>query len=155
MSANLQPIPAGVAITERDGTISTFFRLAWQSLINNFQFVPTLANIVKTFQTAAILSVAAFTTLDTGVYRISYYMEKTVADGVNSSLTMTLGWVNNNKAFTQPFAALVLDTTLAFQQNSITVRAQGNSDLTFAIAYGSATPNKMQYDAYVTVERLS
>ncbi len=155
MSVGLQPIPAGVAITERDGTVTTFFRLAWQSLINSFQFAPTVANVAKSLQTAAILSVAAFTTLDTGIYRISYYMEKTVADGVNSSLTLTLGWTDNNKAFTQAFAALVLDTTLAFQQDSIVVRAQGNSDLTFAIQYSSNTPGRMTYSADIAVERLA
>lgn len=155
MPSTLAPIPAGTPIVEKDGTITAFFRLLWQSLIDSFQYTPTVALVALTGQHASIVMTAAFTTLNAGRYRISYYMRKTTADGVNSSLTVTLGWTESGIALSESGAALVTDTTAAQQSGEKVIDVDAAVDITYAIAYVSNTPNQMQFRLTVNVEQLA
>jgi hypothetical protein len=149
---SLSPIPVGTPITDGKGIVTLFFRLLWQALIDLSLITPTVANTLFANQNAALLTTALYTTTSGGAYRIGYYLEKTIADGVNSSATVTLGWTHNGKAFTQAFAALVLDTTLAFQQDAMDVLADANTNITIALAYASNTPGAMHFDLNGTVQ---
>ena len=155
MPARLPYIPSGTKIVDKTGEITTFFRLLWQQLIDFSQYAPTAAVATKPSpQTANIPTENAYVTTVEGWYRVSYYMRKTAADGVSSSLTMTLGWTDHGTALTQSFAALTLDTTGAFQSGSILVYCDAYSGITFAVAYASNTPGLMAYMSNVTVEQL-
>ncbi len=149
----LSPIPAQTEITDSQGRITEFFRLRWEELRNTFRLAPTVATVTLSNQSASLVTQLAFTTLQAGTYRITYYIKKTAADGVNSSLTMTLGWVDT-QSLTQPFAALNLDSTSAFQTGTITVDADAVTNLTYDLAYVSATGN-MRFKVKVFVEQLS
>ncbi len=155
MPASLAPIPLGAQIVDRAGSITDFFRLRWQSLIDGFQLSATVADVQKLAQTAAIVTTAAFTTKAAAAYRISYYLRKTVADGVASSATVTLGWTETGVALTLVGSALATDTVLAVQSGSAVVWADAASDLTYAVAYTSNTPAKMTYRLDVTVEQFA
>lgn len=155
MPSSLAPIPLGAQIVDTAGSITDFFRLRWQSLIDGFQLSATVADVQKLAQTAALVATAAFTTKAAAAYRITYYLRKTVADGVASSATVTLGWTETGVALTVSGAALVLDTVLAVQTGSALVWADGATDITYAVAYSSTTPNKMTYRLDVTVEQLA
>jgi hypothetical protein len=157
MPRTLAPIPEGVQIVDQFGAITTFFRLRWQSLIDGFLFTPAIAVASSDAPnpTAAIPTTAVYTTRSGGRYRVSYRMRKTVADGVSSSLTFTLGWVEGGLAQTKVFAALALDTVFAEQDGVIPLRVDGGTDITFAIAYASNTPNLMAFNYDVTVEQLA
>lgn len=154
MPQSLAPIPAGVVIVDREGTITDFFRLQWQQLINGFQQSPSVASVLAVDQTAAIATTAAFTTRTTGTYRVTYYLRKTVADGVSSSLTFTWGWTEDGVPLTSSAAALTLDTTAASQSGSLVVEADAATDLTYAVSYASNTPARMTYRIRVTTEFL-
>jgi hypothetical protein len=154
MARTLGAIPADSAIVEADGTVTTFFRLLWETLRTTFQNVGTVASVRKADQTAALVTASAYTTQAEALYRVSWYLRKTIADGVNSSLTITLGWTNRAVALTEAGAALVTDSVLAQQSGSKVVRADAASDLTYAVAYASNTPAKMTYDLDVSVELL-
>lgn len=157
MPRSLTPIPAGVEITEGSGTITTFFRLAWQALVDSFQFSPSVASTQQGPPATAALSAAVpttslFTTKQAGLYRISFYLRKTRIDGVNSSLQVTLGWVENGVALSETGAAVVPDSvTVGQQSGEKLVWADTATSLTIAIAYASNTPAQMQfrYDALV------
>lgn len=149
----LSPIPAETQITDAKGRITEFFRLRWEELRSTFRLVPTVGSVALSVQSAAIVATSAFTTLAAGSYRITYYVRKTAADGAGSSLTVTLGW-SDTVALTQPFAALVLDTTSAFQTNTITVDADAVTDITYTVAYTSAGGN-MRFKLKLFVEQLS
>ena len=154
MARTLTIIPAFTPITERDGRITSFFRAAWQTLITGFQLIPAVAIVTALGQTAAIATTTAWVTTSPGMYRVSWYLRKTVAGGVSSSLTMTIGWTDRGAALTQAGAALTTDTTTANQNGSITVRADESTNLTFAIAYASNAAATMTYDYVVTVEQM-
>lgn len=155
MPKSLSPIPGGVAIVDAKGLILDFFRLRWQELIDGFQTTPTVAALVASAQSAAVVTTSAFLTKARGRYRVSYYLRKTLADGVASSLTVTVGWTEGGVAQSQTFAALVLDSVLAEQDRVITLRVDAQVDITVAIAYASTTPNRMTYVYDVTVEALA
>lgn len=156
MPQSLAPIPQGVAIVEpKGGSITEFFRLRWQSLVDGFQISPDVAAIALAGKTAAIAAASAFLTKSAGWYRVSYYMRKTVADGVSSSLTVTLGWTESGVPLTEAGAALATDTTSAQQSGSKSFWADAGVDLTYAVAYASNTPNKMTYRIDVLVEQLA
>ena len=154
MPQSLPPIPQGVPIVDPNGAITAFFRLRWEDIITAFTTTPSIANVPKRTQTAAIATVAAFTTKRAGTYRISYYLRKTVADGVSSSLTFTWGWTETGVPLTESAAALTTDTTAAQQSGSKVVYADAATDLTFAVAYASNTPGQMTFRLDVVVELL-
>ena len=155
MPQSLAIIPVGVPIVEEDGSITTFFRLRWNDLIAGFQTTPTVASVQATAQAASMATVAAWTTRTDGIYRISYYMRKTTADGVSSSLTFTWGWTETAVPLTESAAALTTDTTAAEQSGSKVVSADSATDLTYAVTYASNTPGNMKFRINVVVERLA
>lgn len=154
MARSLAPIPADAPITNKTGSVTDFFRLRWQQLLDGFAQSPTVGNIRRTAQTALIASTVVYTTRAEGLYRVSFVMKKTIADGVSSSLTMTLAWVRGAVGCSEVGTALATDTTAAQQNGSIFVRADALTDLTFSIAYASNTPAKMTYEVDVVAELL-
>lgn len=154
MPRALSPIPLGVAITDDDGAITVFFRLRWEELINGFQIVPAVATVQALSQSAAIATTAAYTTTSAGLYRMSYYTRKTAADGVNSSLTVTVGWQESGVALTESAAALTADAITAQQSGTKVMWADAATDITYAVAYTSNTPGNMHYRIDVSVERI-
>lgn len=156
MPQSLSPIPIGTPIVDpADGTITVFFRQAWELIQNAFLLVPTLVVTAALTQGASITTTALVTAPGAGLYRVSYYLRKTVADGVSSSLTFTWGWTEGGTPLTASAAALTTDTSSANQQGSILVQSDTSADLTYAVAYVSNTPGQMKYDVHVVVERLA
>lgn len=155
MPRQINIIPADTKIVDNAGAITVFFRLAWQSLVDAFQLAATRAAVGANTQNAAIATTIAWTTAQAGVFRVSWYLRKTVADGVASSLTMTIGWTDKAAALAQSGAALVVDANVAQQNGSVLVRADANSSLTYAVAYASNTPGAMKFDVVVEVEEMA
>lgn len=159
MPQSLAPIPADLAIVEMEGdakgSITEFFRLRWQQLMDGFQIAPTKANEPYLGRTAAVATSVVLTTLQSGRYRVGIYLRKTVADGASSSLQATLGWTDSATPLTETFAALTVDTASAKASHLYEMNVDANTDITIAIAYASTTPGAMTYDAYVSVELLA
>src|ERR1700689_1246032 len=146
MPDSLGPIPGGTQITDGRGVITTFFRLRWQELIAAFNTTPTVANTgLIANQNAAIVTTNVFTTETSGAYRLSYYVRKTAADGVSSSLQFTYGWTDNGAGLSESAAAVTIDATTAEQSGSKLVYADADSEITYAVAYVSNTPGAMVY----------
>lgn len=151
MAAGLEPILPGDIIVDKNGAATTRLRLLWQQLIDGFRQTSVLGDLSLSGQIAAIVTTRVVTPTATGRYRLSYYLRKTVADGVSSSAQVTFGWSDRGAALTEPFAALATDTGTAHQSGSVLVRADGNADITVAVAYASNTPGVMTYALEVTV----
>lgn len=156
MPQSLPPVPSGVPWSNpEDGTLTEFALLRWQDLINGFQTTPSVAAIQHLTQNASIATATAWTTRMPGNYRIGVAVLKTVADGVTSSLTVTVGWTRGGIARTKTFAALTTDAAGANDCNLWQFYADGATNLTYAIAYASNTPGQMKYHADITIERLA
>lgn len=157
MPQTLSPIPEGVAIVEpQDGAITIFFRLRWDELIQGFQLTPTVANpTTVTGASASVVTTSAYLTLAAARYRVSFSMHKTVADGVASSLTMTISWTRGGVALSQTFAALTTDSNTAQQNGVLLINADAATDINYAILYASNTPGAMKFERDVIVEQLA
>lgn len=155
MPVTISEIPSGVQIVEEGGEINLFFRLRWEEVRALAQAAASIAQqVYPGTQNAAIPTTAAYTTPNGGAFRISYYLRKTVADGVASSLTFTYHWTESGVPLSESAAALVTDTTTAQQSGAKVVNADANTDLAFAVAYTSTTPGAMKFLLTVTVEWL-
>jgi hypothetical protein len=153
MPRSLPPIPAGVPIAEKDGGITTFFRLRWQQLVDGWAQTGSVSLFTAIGRTAALVTTSIYTTLATGKYRVSWYLRKTRPDGAASSVTVTLGWIDlDSQALTVSGAPLTLDAAAAVQTGMQIVRCLSASDITVAVAYSSTTPGQMRYDLEMTVE---
>lgn len=153
----LPTIPVNMEIVDAKGRINTFFRLLWQNLVSGSVQTPTIATFTTgaVDKTAAVVTSALYTALANGKYRVSFYLRKTIADGVNSSATVTIGWVDRGAALTFAFAALALDTATAYQSDELPmINVDLATDITIAIAYSSNTPAKMAYYCVAAVEFL-
>ena len=156
MPQALGPIPSDQEITERGGPITTYFRLRWQELIDSFTQVPTKTDTgTVSGLTAALATTTLLTTTQGGVYEVGYYIRKTVAGGVSSSLTVTIGWTENAIALTRVFTALTLDSTVANQSDTIPILVDANADITLAVAYASDVADTMTWRYRATVKQLA
>ena len=155
MPQTLGPLPSGVSITDQPGTPTTFFRLLWQTLRDAMTRTPTEARITGSGQSAALATTTIRTATLTALYEVGYYLRKTTADGVSSSLTATIGWVENGQALTRVFAALTTDAVTANQSDVILILGDADADITIAIAYASNTPGQMIYRYEAVVKRLA
>lgn len=155
MPQTLGPLPLGTEIVGEDRTASLFFRLRWEELQQAASQIPTAsAPYSDSGLTASLATTVLFTTRIAGMYRITYYIRKTTADGVSSSLTPTFGWTDLGAPLTAPDAALTTDTSTANQSGRREVRADANSDLTIAVTYASNTPGQMVWAIEARVELL-
>jgi hypothetical protein len=81
-----------------------------------------------------------------GLYEVRTYQQIRTADGVSSSLQVTLGWTYLGVAQTETFAALTGDTTTTHLTGPTkTFRSDAGTPITYAVAYASNTPAKMKY----------
>jgi len=163
MSAALAPIASTAVIVEGQesgrgvGTITVFFRQWLLSLIARVQQAIFVSSPpTKTINaTAAIVTATLHAVKFAGEYRVGYYFQKIVPDGAASTLQVTIGWLYRGVAQTFVGPLLATDTINAYQGGSIELMADANSDITYAIAYSSTTPNKMTYDAAAWVEVIA
>lgn len=139
------------------GAINLFFRQIWEQIRLAVSTVNTLGegytNAVPL--TAALTGEVLQVTVVGALYRFTYYLHKTVADGVASSLQVTARWTDNGVSLSKTFTALTTDTTGAVASESFMFYCDPSVSVTFDIAYSSNTPAKMTYDAYVRLEQMN
>ena len=122
--------------------------------------VQTATQVLKTQslanQSAAIgaTPLVGLPVLDAGFYRVGYMVAKTIADGVSSSVTVTLGFTTDGVSRTLSGSALTLDATTAVQSGEILARLDRSTSVTYATAYASNTPAKMRYTLDLAIEAL-
>lgn len=155
MPLSLAPIPLEVPIVDPDtGAITTFYRERWQQLIDGALQTPRREALPLAVSTAALPTTIVLTTPQGGIFRLTAYVQKTIADGVSSSLTVTFGWTSNGVPCTRTFAALATDVAGANDSVTWMFPADVNSDITAAIAYASNTPAGMAWLGDLSLEQM-
>lgn len=154
MPRALAPIPLGTPITDRDGTITPFFRLRMEAISAGWTDTPTQQRVSFGAQTAALTTTRVLTTTVAGLYRVSWYLRVTQPAGSSSSAAVTLGFVDvDGVALTITGGALTGNTLQAWQGVTFPIRCGAPTDVTAAVAYAS-TPAGMRYDLEIAVEFL-
>ena len=95
-------------------------------------------------------------TVDSGIYRITYYFRVTRAGSVSSSLTFTLTWTDGTIVIPRSGAAEAGNTTSTYQFGTFIVRSDQNQPISYATTYadcGGAVA--MAYLLDVIVEQLA
>jgi hypothetical protein len=157
MPNTLTPIPLGQKIVEpKTGAITIFFREAWESLRAAVATVPTVGSgIGLTNQSTALASQLIYTAPVAALFRVSYYIRKTVADGVSSSVGFVWHWTESGLPQTLTDTVLATDTTGAVAANDKLLDVDANTNVTCDISYASNTPGTMRYRFKVRIEQIN
>jgi len=154
MGAPLDLVPGNQALVDEHGTIEgiwfRWFFALWTRIKSNVQVVGT--PIRKTAQNAALPPFTVYAVTQTGDYRVSWTARITTADGVNSSVGVTIGWRTGGNTCSKTFAALTGDTTTTADGNQLLVRADSRTVITGSTSYSSNKPAKMQYELDIVPE---
>lgn len=117
---------------------------------------------------AALATTTIFTTIQPGVYRLSWTAKKIAADGVSSTLgaftVVHTHTDNTSMSISAPFfiSAGTLATSNATDSATvtgacfgvpITMTCKAGTTITVAMAYTSNTPGNMTYDVHCKVEK--
>jgi len=89
-----------------------------------------------------------------GVFRVSWFLRITQAATTSSSVAVTVGFTDG-VALTISGSAVTGNTTTTIQQQTVLVRCDANSVLTYSTTYSSVGATAMQYALSVTVERVN
>lgn len=112
------------------------------------------AQISLASQDDAIATTALLASANAGLYRVSWWTRVVVAAGVASSLTVNIHATDGGIAVTQSGAALTGNATDACEGQSVTVRCDGASALSYSTTYASNPANAMNYDLEIVVEAI-
>ena len=157
MSASFDPPPWLSTVVDPSRILSgdwtRWVGLLWLRVRAGAVLVGSAVNLTN--QSTSKSTTTAFTTVQTGLYRISTYLRVTVADGVASSTTLTLTWREGSQTVTKAFTVVNGDTVTTFETQSVLVGADSGTVITYAVAYTSTTPAKMRYRFSLTVEQVS
>ena len=106
-------------------------------------------------QSASIAATPAYTTQSAGYYRVSVYARVTTADGVSSSLIVTIAWTDGGIAVSKASAAITGNTTASeIDPFVFLIRADQATAINYATTYVSNTPGTMVYRLTVVVETV-
>lgn len=157
MSQPLDTPPYRSDVTEKPGLLSgdwtRWLQLFWARLSSAVQFVGK--TVALTDQSAAIAATTLQTVTQGGLYRVSWYARVTVADGVSSSVQLTLTWREGSHTSTKTFTALTGDTTSTYDGLVWPFYADSGTVVQYSVAYASNTPLKMRYRLAMATELVN
>lgn len=127
-----------------------------QSVLDRVQVAPQQVGRVSITGKHATIATTAIPApaLSAGVYRASYTMAVTTVGSVTSSLTVTIGWTSNAQAMSETFAPLTSNALTSEQNGQIVMSVDGNTSLTYGVAYVSNAANTCHYNFWIGVEAL-
>jgi hypothetical protein len=117
---------------------------------------------------AALSTTTVFTTIQPGIYRVTWYCKKIANDGAAStSGALTLAWTEvDSTAMSYTCPAFIPAGTVATQNATDSATITGTmigvplmincaaaTAITVAMAYSSGTPGNMKYNLHVHVEK--
>ena len=160
------PIPWNVSVLQLDpssgqplptfGLSKDFGNWLQTSIVAGVANAPSLYPAVSLTNQSASIGVTPIPlpSLATGLFRITWYLRKTTADGVSSSIQLTISWTESSQALSISGAALATDAVTAVQSNSIMVLTDAASPISYSTTYASNTPATMKYRLTVLVEAV-
>ena len=152
------PMPA------RDPLITppaNLIRRSWQVWLRNLttqvNAAPSrLQTVSLAAQTASIGATSIpSSALSAGLYRVTWYARIAVAATTSSSLTVTLGWVDDTVTMSLSGAALTGNTTTTSQTSTALLAVDNASPVTYTTTYASVGATAMQYTLDITLEAVS
>lgn len=94
-------------------------------------------------------------TIQSGVWRLSYYAQVTTEAATSSSLEVTFSWTSLGDAQSRTAAALTEADTERHQFGTLIVRVDASTPISFATTYASNGANEMTYTLDIVAEALA
>jgi len=89
-----------------------------------------------------------------GVYRLNLYLHETQAAGGTSNLTVTVGWTEGGTALSWTSAALTGNSKTTLLSQTLLIRADANTPITYSTAYSSSGTPSMTYEVALAIEQM-
>lgn len=110
---------------------------------------------LTTNQTASIGITPIVSAANVGLYRISSYLQQTVAAGVSASLQVIIRWTSGGITFTKSGAALTGNTTGTYEAlSSFMVRVDAGTNITYEVVYASNPVGQAAYIFDILAEAM-
>ncbi len=146
--------PLSDPISGKDGALTVPWSDYFGRLPITFAAFPArFRNAALTTQAASIGATALDSSVNEGLYRLTYYARITRAGTVSSSLTVTLSWTDGGVACSYAGSAITGNTTATVQSGTVMVRSD-HAAINYATTYASAGATTMQYALDVVLERV-
>jgi len=91
---------------------------------------------------------------DQGIFRITYYTRIMQQAATSSSVQVTIGWTDGAITCFQAFPPMTGNTQGTTQSNTIMVRNDQASPLTYQVTYASNAAGQMRYSLVIMVEQV-
>lgn len=115
--------------------------------------IPTgQAKVALTEQAASIGTTVLQTPAVNGLYRLSYYLE-IIATDPTGTITLTLGWTDDNGAQTLDVVNALSLAATGYAQGQVVEFAKTTGNITYAVTLAGLTGSP-QFNLYVLLERL-
>jgi len=157
--AKLPGVPRTGKMVTKEGRVDEDFDQWLQNLTRNINATTQQFSSASDTSRSTSVSTTDFPApadLPSGLYKVTYAMWVTLADGVSSSLTFTASWTNNGQTFSQSGAAMTGNSLTTQQNGQFTFNIDNSTPITYALAYtsGGGGP-KMMYSYDIRLSALS
>ena len=138
------------------GRMSDVWRQWFGRMPATLEAIPSLVNRVNLTDRPASITATNFTgvSLLAGAYRASYRIQITRAATVSSSLRVTFGWTDGGVAQSAVGALITGNTVTTGQSDTIVVRVDKGTNVTYAVTYASAGATSMKYAFSCSLEKV-
>ncbi len=155
----IPPIPRQSIVLRLQSLISLDWDNWFQALVRAITAAPSqVASTDVTGQHATIGSTAFMlpsgTTLDAGLYRVTYAAQVTRAASSSSSLQVAVGWHSGGVAQTVTGAALTANTTTTRESVTLPMLVDAATVPTYTVTYASSGVTSMQFWFAASLEAL-
>lgn len=119
----------------------------------------TPERVVRTSLTGQAASIAAtalsILSVVRGLYRVAVYVRVTTPAGTSSSVTVTIAWTDGGVACSHSFSAVTGNLETSVGGGEIIIRADEDSEITYAVVYSSSGTPAMAYRLDLSCEALA
>jgi hypothetical protein len=153
---NPPPLPADTPLVEENRRMNWFWVQFFTTQNQTIQSAASVvADVSLTAQSASIAATALPVGNSAAFYRVSSYARITRAATTSSSMALTIQWTEGGQALSKAYTALTANTVTTLLAETLPVRVDGNTSLTYTVTYASVGATAMQYSLELVVERVA
>lgn len=151
----IAPLFIATKIVEQDGGVNIYFLQRWEEVRVGLSVAPAKGLVRQPLpQNASLLTQVLFTTVQAGLYRVTFTARRSAADGAGSSLEFVYHWTDGGTPLSKSAGVNATDTTADLYSGTQTFPVDANVNITYDMVYVSTTPGAMKFKYSATAELL-
>lgn len=156
MAIQAPPLPSDTPLVETNRQMNWFWVQYFTSRDARIESsADTVIDTLVTGQAASIGATALSVGTTAGLFRVSVLANITRAATTSSSLAVTVAWTAGGVALSKTYTAITGNTTATYLAETLPVRIDASTSLTYATTYASVGATTMQYQLELCVERVA